>query len=491
MTLRKKAILFFTAFFIVWSSVLIFFMSGELLTGYKKVEEVRFKWQIERVQHMLDDLITRHEPLMKDWASWDDAYIYVQYPSDMFLEDIKESNHFIDQEMNYYIFYNEEGETLHSAGYDLEMGRDKPVPQGLIDVLPQYKNESGLLIIDGNPIVFITQEVVNNDATAPPKGLFAFAYDLTATVVEETGRSIHETISLHSIDVSSIQSIVEPVMDESYQDSYVRINYPYVNANKYIQFHLALDHSIIALGIQSSYSIMVIFITAFAVFFIVAMGTVDNVVRRIGKIDTELETVIEDGYINNRMEPSGDDEIGSLRHSINDLLDELQDVHDQLIHHATFDELTGVLNRRAGIEKLEMELEKVTTSKEPITIVFIDVDDLKEVNDTYGHNVGDDYLIHICHSIKMVLGFDDSIVRLGGDEFIAVFCNKTAEEVGELFKPVHQHISSVHDQYSLPYEMSISAGVFEYTEGMTVDEFIESADEKMYIEKMRYKNSKS
>lgn len=85
----------------------------------------------------------------------------------------------------------------------------------------------------------------------------------------------------------------------------------------------------------------------------------------------------------------------------------------------------------------------------------------------------------------MVLGFDDTISRLGGDEFLVVFPGKKAIEAMRIFEPVHSYIQEVKAQYSLPYNMGISAGVFQYKEGLGVDEFIDIADSKMYEEKMR------
>lgn len=181
------------------------------------------------------------------------------------------------------------------------------------------------------------------------------------------------------------------------------------------------------------------------------------------------------------------DELGDLRDHINGLLDELQENQSQIRHYADYDMLTGVLNRRAGIERLERAITLAKDNKTALSIAFVDINELKHVNDVFGHNEGDTYLINVCESIKMVLGPNDVIARHGGDEFIVMFIGKTAKAVNTVFNPVHNIINQVREQYDVRYNMSISVGIFEYKPHLNVDEFIELADQKMYEEKMRHK----
>jgi diguanylate cyclase (GGDEF)-like protein len=483
MTLRKKAIIFLLSFFIVWFVINSIAISKGILANYQTIEEERFKWEIERIEVGISDLVSKHESLLIDWAEWDDAYEYVQNPNEDFERAIYESNHFEKQDMNYYVFYNNEGEVLNADGYDLQKRQSKPVPQKLIDLLPQYRNMRGILDVDGVPMVYVTHEVTNNSAIMPSKGLFAFAYELNEEIVDKLASDLKEAAYLESTHTEMDRGFFSEVVRVNDQ-AYGKLYYQYDNSNQGIVLSIELDQGIRAMGLQTIYSIMSTFILSFIILVIIIMSVVNRVIRKISKMGRDLSLIDHEGQLTKRVYIKGNDELGQLRDSINALLDALQAAHIKLTHQATFDDLTGVYNRRAGLGKLEDEIEKTTGLQEPLTIVFIDVNDLKTVNDQLGHHVGDDYLIHICHSVKKIMSKDDTLARLGGDEFLVIFPYKTKSDVHDLFEPVHKIIQGLHDQYGLPYKMSISAGIFEYQAEMNIDEFIEKADELMYQEKM-------
>lgn len=491
MTLLKKAIIFFMSFFIVWYLLMRTVISDNILKGYETVESFRFDWTINRVDNGVKALIKKHEGLILDWSKWDVAYVYVQFPNDAFIQDIIESNHFLDQGMNYYVFYDESDQVIQSDGWDLEKNRAKPVPKELIELLPNYKNDSGFVLIDGQAMVFITHEVFDNEGLLPPKGLFAFVYDVSDATLEKLSTAIHETVTIKTSRLNGNVEQESLHLDKTLEASYALLNYAYENVDQSIQFRVNLEHDIMRLGKKSTEDVISIFSVSLLLLVLGLLYIVGRVVSRISILKKELIRIYDDKHLNERIVLKSNDELGDLRDHINDLLDELQENQSQIRHYAAYDELTGVFNRRAGIEQLEVAIEVTSHDKKPLTIAFIDVNNLKYVNDIYGHNQGDTYLINICNGIKMVLGPDDMIARHGGDEFIVTFNGKTENSVNEIFKPVPNIINQVSKQHNIPYSMSISVGVFEYEEGLNVDEFIELADQKMYEEKLRHKKEKN
>lgn len=489
MTLRKKAVIFLLTFFILWFVFNAIAISNGILGGYIDIENRRYEWQMDRVASGIEELITRHELLLLDWAEWDEAYEYVQHPNEVFERDIDESDHFEKQQMNYYVLYNEENRVLHTAGYDLEKKIAKDVPEKLLTALPNYKNESGLLYIDGTAMVFVTREVSNNDGTMPPKGLFAFIYEVNDNTLKKLSDSIKEQVTIESIYADGMHQDRVLNTEADLERFYGELFYKYKNIDQGVVLNVELDKSIRQIAEKTILGALLVFLGSFALLVVIIMSGVNRVLKRILKIVMDLSQINREGHLTERVTIEGEDELGDLRDSINGLLDELQDAHLKLVHQATYDDLTGVYNRRAGIEQLEKEIEKLFLNEASLTIVFVDINGLKFVNDTFGHHMGDDYLIHICHSIKMVMSLDDTIARLGGDEFLVIFPGKKADSVHDTFDPVHNIIEKIQDQYSLPYEMSISAGIFEYEAGMDVNQFIEEADELMYRQKMARRQS--
>ena len=90
---------------------------------------------------------------------------------------------------------------------------------------------------------------------------------------------------------------------------------------------------------------------------------------------------------------------------------------------ASHDSLTGCINRRAGLQLLESKIEESKNLGQINALLFIDVDHLSQINNSYGHAVGDKTLIKICENIKQSVRSNDYLIRMGGDEFIVSLNN--------------------------------------------------------------------
>ena len=145
------------------------------------------------------------------------------------------------------------------------------------------------------------------------------------------------------------------------------------------------------------------------------------------------------------------------------------------------DEHTGLYNRRFCIALIN----ELLCNKSLFSLVYIDIDRLKYVNDTFGHNVGDDYIKHVCSVLTQNISPCDSVCRIGGDEFILIIPNvhkETAEtKLEQIYKTILFSESS--------YPMSISYGTFEVNcdSCFTPDEILENADRIMYDFKKKHR----
>ena len=139
------------------------------------------------------------------------------------------------------------------------------------------------------------------------------------------------------------------------------------------------------------------------------------------------------------------------------------------------DSLTGLKNRYA----LYIQMNKHIENRQPFFVVFIDVDNLKQINDTYDHSVGDAYLRKFAHALQSIVHNQGSVYRFAGDEFICLITETKTPFEGETFKltVAKEMITDV------PYH-GISLGLSRYPEdGSTSDVLIKLADQAMYVEK--------
>jgi diguanylate cyclase (GGDEF)-like protein len=150
---------------------------------------------------------------------------------------------------------------------------------------------------------------------------------------------------------------------------------------------------------------------------------------------------------------------------------------------ASTDVLTGCLNRRALIEKLEQEVDRARRYEFPVTILLIDLDRFKAVNDTLGHLVGDAVLRQLGELLRREVRSVDLVARYGGEEFVVLLPN-TATDGGMSFAE-RLRIRVAQQDFTTglaPLALTVSIGVatFPATPGETVDELLAAADQALY-----------
>ncbi|MCX6081863.1 MAG: GGDEF domain-containing protein [Chloroflexi bacterium] len=161
-------------------------------------------------------------------------------------------------------------------------------------------------------------------------------------------------------------------------------------------------------------------------------------------------------------------------------------VQKVLEHLATHDPLTGILNRRAILELLAKECSRTERGSKTgkivgLSIGYFDLDNFKQFNDKYGHQVGDEVLKGVVGVLNSRMRKYDSIGRLGGDEFLVV-APDTEEENGEhLFERLAQAIADFKLQTSAgELSITVSIGVASVGDNEGLDQFLDCADEAMY-----------
>jgi len=107
---------------------------------------------------------------------------------------------------------------------------------------------------------------------------------------------------------------------------------------------------------------------------------------------------------------------------------------------ATLDPMTGVKNKKEGFRILDNEIKKIGSNQKSLTICFIDVDDLKKINDQFGHCEGDRLLTRVSRLIRENIRNKDVAFRFGGDEFVIIFPETTEYEAKLVWKRITEEI---------------------------------------------------
>ena len=159
-------------------------------------------------------------------------------------------------------------------------------------------------------------------------------------------------------------------------------------------------------------------------------------------------------------------------------------------YYSQYDSLTSVYNRRTGTDKLDEVLIAQDRKDFKISVCFIDINGLKEVNDNLGHKMGDELLLTVADILKSQIRESDFIVRMGGDEFLLVLSRIEPDAAEIVWMRIHTEIERINQEEDRPYIISVSHGVVGCggeNACMTTDGMIKRADELMYEEKRRLK----
>lgn len=152
---------------------------------------------------------------------------------------------------------------------------------------------------------------------------------------------------------------------------------------------------------------------------------------------------------------------------------------------AKTDALTGLLNRRAGLEYLEIVYSECKQKKVPLTVCFADIDGLKSINDTYGHGAGDTMIKSASDVLKRYADKRGEVCRLGGDEFVLILPGVDKEQALLISAQIDRDIKRCVVGGSQGISMSFGFKEAEYAADETSDALINVADQDMYREKRK------
>ena len=167
--------------------------------------------------------------------------------------------------------------------------------------------------------------------------------------------------------------------------------------------------------------------------------------------------------------------------------------HAEAESNALTDPLTGLPNARCMYLRFEQEAARARRTGRPFQVVMLDLDEFKQVNDTYGHRTGDKMLREVARILQGQLREYDFLARYAGDEFVAIVQELTEEQVEELRERIETAVSrfSLHVRASHHARVGISVGAASYgVDGETLDQLLIAADTAMYSAKSVHKKQR-
>jgi diguanylate cyclase (GGDEF)-like protein len=224
---------------------------------------------------------------------------------------------------------------------------------------------------------------------------------------------------------------------------------------------------------------------------------------RLGQL-TSVTQRIRNGDFSARVGLSSGDELGRISQAMDNMLDsiekltvtrkELEDIVRsrtcELEVQAMKDCLTNVYNRRVLMERVATEIARSRRHGHPLSLIFFDLDYFKQINDRYGHVIGDKTLIEACRILSRELRESDMLARYGGDEFAILCVDSDAQDAAQLGERLRSVVEEFYvEHHILTDGLTISVGVAELSMSDDLTTFFKRVDDALYSAKEKGRNN--
>lgn len=220
--------------------------------------------------------------------------------------------------------------------------------------------------------------------------------------------------------------------------------------------------------------------------FILAISATTSLLRALGRVLASMEHIAASQNFQSRIPADSPDEIGRISRSFNQLLDIAERLLKEKDYLATTDTLMGINNRLKFAQVLGEEANRKRRTKTPMALAIFDIDHFKRINDTYGHDGGDEVLKALAHLISSKIRATDFFARWGGEEFVLLLRDNNCNAVMAAAEKLRNQIENT--VFPAVGKVTCSFGVAAWEQGDTEEGFVARADKALYAAKKGGRN---
>lgn len=510
MKLQHKLILILSGLWLTLSLFIYGYSRFVLVEDYKRIENSLISQNTYDAQRAIQRVYNALELYTVSYADWDDAYDFMQAKSSKFIRSNVVSGTFTAANLNFWLFYDTKGNYYFGRYFDLRDLKFKPVPASLLNYLSDNRQfvmhdtidtkKTGILNTEDGLVMMTSYPILTGDAKGPIRGAMLMGFYLNNTIINKLSDVLRMPISFTKLPLAPNDTANQLILSNltNHQSHFVQLRnnqlaYSYFLLNDIDNIpagivKLELRRIVYNQGVSTTRNFIKIeLFMGIVVIIIVSLLLKHFIVDRILSVSEQITEVNKHNEFNHRIKLSGNDEIGRMTRSINDMIDLITATQSSLRHLALHDSLTGLPNRAYFHDLLAQAMHEADKNQLQLAVLFLDMDKFKNINDTYGHDVGDQLLKVIAERLQSTVKQNDIVCRQSGDEFILFLTNIPSKRTAAIIATrILYDISRNISVGDITLALTFSIGISLYPQdGTTIAELIKHADEAMYYSKNR------
>ena len=495
MKLRTKVSILVALFWAL--STIGIYVSSQLVIkeSFLNLEAQSATSNLERIQEGIQRMEDSVNSALGSWAIWDDTYYFMTNKNQAYIDSNLKINSFTSSDIDMVLYFDTTGNPFYSVVADADRKKPVPLPAGLADYLtpnskivyqPDVNSQTqGIIAIPSGLLIFASHAIVTSNKTGPVHGTLVMARFFTAKSLEQLINLTKVQTNIYTLNnIKNNPNLLNYYQQLQHSDSIlVRPNNKMLIAYSLLRdidnhpialIRAELPRNIYQIGLKTInyYNTLSLMssVTLLAVFWIAIHSII---VRRLEKLKSNIISVGPNAETLDSLSKDSNDEVSSVA---------------ALYHHATHDPLTGLGNRHL-IHQAFQNRHKIMLPDNKIVMLFIDIDNFKFVNDTLGHEVGDNLLKYIARQLTSSLRYGDLAVRLGGDEFVVMLFDIHPNIIDTIIMQIFSLLRKETTISGHNLNITCSIGISIYPDnGDTIPILLKHADIALYHAKESGKN---
>lgn len=536
---------------LVMLACLTFFLVYNVKTilhrGITQLENQYIYEHMERVQYEIDNQINNVQVIVDDWAPWDDSYNFMEDRNKGYIDANLTRACLKNLDINLIMFVSTSGENFYSKYIDSE-GKEKTVPDDLIQFLQKERlsnknnttfRQKGIINLREGPMIIASSPILTSNSQGPAHGNLIMGRLFNKKVVTDIRNKLKLDLTMHYLELHNPTKINNSIAKENQEYiellSASKIAGHIIRGDVYgqpvISMDIIMNRDINSIGQTTSKALTLFLIIGCLIFIVILLVLLEKqVLSKLYMLSINIKEIGDDSDFSKRLDQGKqNDEISIVSMEVNIMLDKLNDAQNELKktkdeleirvlertielgqkntdlekeinehkktqeeikHLAYHDPLTGLPNRLLFNDRLQQAILQTSRTETLLAILFLDLNAFKMINDTMGHDKGDELIKEVSNRLKSILRKGDTVARFGGDEFVILLQNvKDIDSVNKIAKNILHSFEQSYIISGMECYVTASIGIAIYPgDGEDVETLLKNSDLAMYKSKEKGRN---